>query len=189
MGVSAKGKIVIARYYHSGAASSPRSPAEHGAVGCLIFSDPHEDGFVQGETFPLAPGGRKTGVQRGSVADMPFYPGDPLTRRGRHKKRTRLKIEEADDHEDSCATISYADAQPLSAALTGRLHRRTGAVVSPDVRIGPARQVHLKVKSNGDQPAYDVMRKLRARLFPTKWVIRGTTTVAGSMARRIRFPA
>ncbi|HVH72041.1 MAG TPA: PA domain-containing protein, partial [Candidatus Dormibacteraeota bacterium] len=74
MGVSVKGKIVIARYLHSWRGIKPKVAAEHGAVGCLIYSDPHEDGFVQGETFPTGPYRPLDGVQRGSVADMPFYP-------------------------------------------------------------------------------------------------------------------
>ena len=79
MGVSVKGAIVIARYYHSWRGIKPKVAAEHGAVGCIIYSDPHEDGFVQGEVFPEGPYRPKDGVQRGSVADMPFYSGDPLT--------------------------------------------------------------------------------------------------------------
>ena len=79
MGISVKGKIVIARYYHSWRGIKPKVAAEHGAVGCLIYSDPHEDGFVQGETFPAGAYRPLDGVQRGSVADMPFFAGDPLT--------------------------------------------------------------------------------------------------------------
>ena len=72
MGVSVKGKIVIARYYHSWRGIKPKVAAEHGAVGCLIFSDPHEDGFFQGDTFPGGPYRPPDGVQRGSVEDMPL---------------------------------------------------------------------------------------------------------------------
>ena len=72
MGISVKGKIVIARYYHSWRGIKPKVAAEHGAIGCLIYSDPHEDGFVHGETFPAGAWRPKDGVQRGSVADMPL---------------------------------------------------------------------------------------------------------------------
>src|SRR5471032_3025461 len=122
MGVSVKGKIVIARYYHSWRGIKPKVAAEHGAVGCLIFSDPHEDGFVQGETFPAGAWRPKDGVQRGSVADMPFYPGDPLTPGvGATKNAKRLKVEDAATiTKIPVLPISYADAQPLLAALTGR---------------------------------------------------------------------
>src|SRR5215468_225574 len=96
MGVSVKGKIVIARYYHSWRGIKPKVAAEHGAAGCLIFSDPHEDGFFQGDAFPAGPYRPPDGVQRGSVEDMPLYPGDPLTPGvGATKNAKRLDIKNA----------------------------------------------------------------------------------------------
>jgi len=144
MGVSVKGKIVIARYYHSWRGIKPKVAAEHGAVGCLIYSDPHEDGFVQGDTFPAGPFRPLDGVQRGSVADMPFYPGDPLTPGvGATKNAKRLKIEEAATiTKIPVLPISYADAQPLLAALTGRVAPegwRGGLGITYHVGPGPAK--------------------------------------------------
>ncbi len=178
MGVSVKGKIVIARYYHSWRGIKPKVAAEHGAVGCLIYSDPHEDGFMQGETFPQGAWRPKDGVQRGSVADMPFYSGDPLTPGvGATKDAKRLKVEEAPTiTKIPVLPISYGDAQPLLTALTGR--------VAPDgwrgglgqtYRIGPGpAKVHLKVKSNWDiKPVYDVIAKIPGSTAPDEWVMRG----------------
>ncbi len=178
LGVSVKGKIVIARYYHSWRGIKPKVAAEHGAVGCLIFSDPHEDGFVHGETFPAGPYRPPDGVQRGSVADMPFYPGDPLTPGvGATKDAKRLKIEDAPTiTKIPVLPISYADAQPLLAALTGRVAPeswRGGLGITYHVGPGPAK-VHLKVKSNWDvKPIYDVIGKIQGATFPDEWVIRG----------------
>jgi len=178
MGISVKGKIVIARYYHSWRGIKPKVAAEHGAVGCLIYSDPHEDGFVQGETFPAGPFRPPDGVQRGSVADMPFYPGDPLTPGvGATKDAKRLKIEEAATiTKIPVLPISYADAQPLLAALTGRVAPegwRGGLGITYRVGPGPAK-VHLKVKSNWEiKPVYDVIGKIQGSTFPDEWVIRG----------------
>jgi N-acetylated-alpha-linked acidic dipeptidase len=178
MGVSVKGKIVIARYYHSWRGIKPKVAAEHGAVGCLIYSDPHEDGFVQGETFPAGAWRPKDGVQRGSVADMPFYPGDPLTPGvGATKNAKRLKIEDAATiTKIPVLPISYADAQPLLAALTGRVAPsdwRGGLGQTYRIGPGPAK-VHLKVKSNWDiKPVYDVIAKIQGSTFPDEWVIRG----------------
>src|SRR5450432_1360189 len=178
MGVSVKDKIVIARYYHSWRGIKPKVAAEHGAVGCLIFSDPHEDGFVEGETFPAGSWRPKDGVQRGSVADMPFYPGDPLTPGvGATKNAKRLKIEEAATiTKIPVLPISYADAQPLLAALTGRVAPddwRGGLGITYRIGPGPAK-VHLKVKSNWDiKPTYDVIAKIPGAVFPDEWVIRG----------------
>jgi N-acetylated-alpha-linked acidic dipeptidase len=178
MGISVKGKIVIARYYHSWRGIKPKVAAEHGAVGCLIFSDPHEDGFVQGETYPAGAYRPPDGVQRGSVADMPFYPGDPLTPGvGATKDAKRLKIEDAlTITKIPVLPISYADAQPLLAALTGRVAPdgwRGGLGITYHVGPGPAK-VHLKVKSNWDiKPLYDVIGKIQGAAFPDEWVIRG----------------
>ncbi len=178
MGISVKGKIVIARYYHSWRGIKPKVAAEHGAVGCLIFSDPHEDGFVQGETYPAGAYRPPDGVQRGSVADMPFYPGDPLTPGvGATKDAKRLKIEDAPTiTKIPVLPISYADAQPLLAALTGRVAPdgwRGGLGITYHVGPGPAK-VHLKVKSNWDiKPLYDVIGKIQGAAFPDEWVIRG----------------
>jgi N-acetylated-alpha-linked acidic dipeptidase len=178
MGVSVKGKIVIARYYHSWRGIKPKVAAEHGAVGCLIYSDPHEDGFVQGETFPKGAWRPKDGVQRGSVADMPVYPGDPLTPGvGATKDAKRLKIEDAPTiTKIPVLPISYADAQPLLEALTGRVappQWRGGLGITYHVGPGDAK-VHLKVKSNwGTKPVYDVIAKIPGATFPDEWVLRG----------------
>jgi N-acetylated-alpha-linked acidic dipeptidase len=178
MGISVKGKIVIARYYHSWRGIKPKVAAEHGAVGCLIYSDPHEYGFQQGDTFPGGPWRPKDGVQRGSVADMPVYPGDPLTPGvGATKNAKRLKVEEAPTiTKIPVLPISYADAQPLLAALTGRTAPegwRGGLGVTYHVGPGPAK-VHLKVKSNWDiKPVYDVIVKIPGAIYPDEWVIRG----------------
>src|SRR5213082_1977234 len=179
MGISVKSKIVIARYYHSWRGIKPKVAAEHGAVGCLIFSDPHEDGFVQGETFPAGPYRPPDGVQRGSVADMPLYPGDPLTPGvGATKDAKRLKVEEAPTiTKIPVLPISYADAQPLLAALTGRVAPdgwRGGLGITYHVGPGDAK-VHLVVKSNWEplKTLYDVIAKIPGSTFPDEWVIRG----------------
>src|SRR5246500_4805077 len=178
MGVSVKGKIVIARYYHSWRGIKPKVAAEHGAVGCLIFSDPHEDGFFDGDTFPTGAWRPKDGVQRGSVADMPFYPGDPLTPGvGATKDAKRLKLEEAATiTKIPVLPISYSDAQPLLAALTGRVAPegwRGGLGITYHIGPGPA-MVHLKVKSNWDiKPVFDVVAKIPGSSNPDEWVIRG----------------
>jgi N-acetylated-alpha-linked acidic dipeptidase len=179
MGVSVKGKIVIARYYHSWRGIKPKVAAEHGAVGCLIFSDPHEDGFFQGETFPGGPYRPPDGVQRGSVEDMPLYPGDPLTPGvGATKNAKRLKVEEAPViTKIPVLPISYADAQPLLAALGGRVAPadwRGGLGITYHVGPGPAK-VHLRVTSNWEplKTLYDVVGKIPGSTFPDEWVIRG----------------
>ncbi|MBK7832552.1 MAG: hypothetical protein IPJ56_09490 [Gemmatimonadetes bacterium] len=120
-GISVRGAIVIARYGGSWRGIKPKVAHEHGAVGALIYSDPKDDGYAEGETYPNGPYRPKDGVQRGSVLDMPTYPGDPLTPGvGSSPGAKRL------DQKDAITImkipvlpISYADAQPLLAALSG----------------------------------------------------------------------
>ena len=183
MGVSVQGAIVIARYFHSWRGIKPKVAAEHGAVGCLIYSDPHEDGFVQGDTFPNGAWRPKDGVQRGSVADMPIYPGDPLTPGvGATKDAKRLEIKDAATiTKIPVLPISYADAQPLLTALTGRVAPESwrGGLgityhVGQNVNGPGAVKVHLKVNSNwGLKPVYDVIAKIPGSTLPDEWVIRG----------------
>src|SRR2546430_9425582 len=129
LGVSVKGAIVIARYFGSWRGIKPKVAAEHGAVGCLIYSDPKEDGYTPGGTHPQGPWRPRDGVQRGSVMDMPVYPGDPLTPGiGATKDAKRLSIDQAQTiTKIPVLPISYGDAQPLLAALTGPMAPQGGA--------------------------------------------------------------
>jgi len=179
MGVSVKGAIVIARYYGSWRGIKPKVAAEHGAVGCLIFSDPHEDGYFQGDVFPEGPYRPKDGVQRGSVADMPLYSGDPLTPGvGATKDAKRLELKDAETiTKIPVLPISYADAEPLLASLKGPISPAAwrGALgISYHVGPGPG-VVHLKVKSKWFplKTIYDIIAKIPGSVYPDEWVIRG----------------
>jgi len=178
MGVSVKGAIVIARYYGSWRGIKPKVAAEHGAIGCLIFSDPHEDGYTQGDVFPLGPYRSRDGVQRGSVADMPLYAGDPLTPGvGATKDAKRLAIKDAQTiTKIPVLPISYGDAEPLLASLKGPIAPqawRGGLGISYHIGPGPGK-VHLKVISNWDMaPVNDVIAKIPGSVYPDEWVIRG----------------
>ena len=178
LGISVKGAIVIARYGGSWRGIKPKVAAEHGAVGCLIYSDPHEDGYFAGEVFPEGGLRNHDGVQRGSVMDMPVYPGDPLTPGvGATKDAKRLPIAQAATlTKIPVLPISYADAQPLLAAIAGaggagRLARRFAHHLSAGP--GPAK-VHLKLAFNWDlKPLYDVIGRIPGASEPDEWVIRG----------------
>ena len=178
LGVSVKGAIVIAKYGHSWRGIKPKVAAEHGAVGCLIYSDPNEDGFKQGETFPAGAWRPRDGVQRGSVADDPIYPGDPLTPGvGATKDAKRLDLQDVPViTKIPVLPISYGDAEPLLAALTGQISPRAwrgGLGMTYRIGPGPAK-VHLKVKSNWDlKTIYDVIGKIPGTTSADQWVIRG----------------
>jgi len=178
LGVSVKGAIVIARYGSSWRGIKPKVAAEHGAVGCLIYSDPHEDGYYQGEVFPDGPFRPKDGVQRGSVMDMPVYPGDPLTPGvGATPGAKRLPLSEAVTlTKIPVLPISYGDAQPLLAALKGPVAPpawRGALPITYHVGPGPAK-VHLKAKFNWDtKTLYDVIARIPGAVYPDEWIIRG----------------
>ncbi len=178
MGVSVKGAIVIARYGNSWRGIKPKVAAEHGAVGCLIYSDPAEDGYVQGDAFPLGAWRPRDGAQRGSVADMPLYPGDPLTPGvGATREAKRLELKDARTiTKIPVLPISYADAQPLLAALKGEVVPEGWRGSLPQTYHagpGPAK-VHLKVQSNWDiKPVYDVIVKIPGSTNPDQWIVRG----------------
>ena len=178
MGISVKGAIVIARYFGSWRGIKPKVAAEHGAVGCIIYSDPREDGYAHGEVYPQGPWRPRDGVQRGSVMDMPLYPGDPLTPGvGATKDAKRLQVSEAPTiTKIPVLPISYGDAQPLLAALRGRMapaEWRGALGITYHLGPGPAR-VHLRVKSDWSlKPLYDVIARIPGAVAPDEWVIRG----------------
>jgi N-acetylated-alpha-linked acidic dipeptidase len=178
MGVSVQGKIVIAKYGESWRGIKPKLAAEHGAVGCIIYSDPHEDGYFQEETYPKGPSRPPDGVQRGSVMDMPVYPGDPLTPGiGATPDAKRLPLDQVQTiTKVPVLPISYADAEPLLKALGGQVAPaawRGSLPITYHVGPGPAK-VHLKVMSNWDRkPLYDVIARIPGATYPDEWIIRG----------------
>ena len=178
MGITVKGKIVIAKYGGSWRGIKPKVAAENGAIGCIIYSDPSDDGYVNGDVYPKGPYRPADGVQRGSVMDMPVYPGDPLTPGiGAVKDAKRL------DRKDAITImkipvipISYEDALPLLASLEGPVvpvSWRGGLPIT--YHAGPGKsKVHLKLEFNWDiKPLYNVIATMKGTDYPDQWVIRG----------------
>lgn len=179
LGVSVKGAIVIAKYYHSWRGVKPKVAAEHGAIGCLIYSEPKDDGYTVDDVFPQGPMRNPNGVQRGSVMDFASAsPGDPLTPGiGATPDAKRLALKDAKSlTKIPVLPISYGDAQPLLAALKGPMAPESwrGSLAIPyHVGPGPAK-VHLKVEFNWDiKPVYDVIAKIPGSVAPDEWIIRG----------------
>jgi N-acetylated-alpha-linked acidic dipeptidase len=179
LGISVKGAIVIAKYYHSWRGVKPKVAAEHGAVGCLIYSEPRDDGYTVDDVFPAGPMRNPDGVQRGSVMDFASAsPGDPLTPGvGATADAKRLSVKEATSiAKIPVLPISYGDAQPLMAALKGPMapEEWRGSLAMPyHVGPGPAK-VHLKLQFNWDiKPVYDVIAKIPGSVAPDEWIIRG----------------
>lgn len=178
MGISAKGKIVLVKYGQSWRGIKAKVAYEHGAIGCIIYSDPKDDGYYEGDTYPDGPYKNPYAVQRGSVLDMPVYPGDPLTPGYAATKNARhLEIRDAPTiMKIPVLPISYHDAAPLLAALTGPTvpEKWRGALpLTYHTGPGPA-VVHLKLAFNWDiKPIYDVIATLRGAHYPDEWILRG----------------
>jgi N-acetylated-alpha-linked acidic dipeptidase len=177
-GVDVKGKIVIARYGGSWRGIKPKVAAEHGAVGCLIYSDPRNDGYFQGDVYPKGPWRNDDGAQRGSVADMPLFPGDPLTPGvGATADAQRLAIKDAPTlTKIPVLPISYSDALPILREIEGPIAPETWRGALPlTYHIGPGpATVHLKLEFDWQRVvARNVIAKMRGSEFPDQWVIRG----------------
>ena len=179
MGISVKGKIVITRYGGGWRGLKPLLAQMHGAVGAIIYSDPKDDGYSTEEVYPKGPARPPQGFQRGSVADMPIYPGDVLTpgvgatkdakRLDRKDAQTILKI--------PCLPIGYGDAQVLLSALDGPIAPagfRGALPITYHVGGGDGAKVRLMVKSDWSmKPLYDVIATLKGTEAPNDWIVRG----------------
>src|SRR6266545_1232366 len=177
-GVSVEGRIVIVRYGQAWRGIKPKLAAEHGAIGCILYSDPQLDGYSQGDVYPLGAYRPDQGVQRGSVLDLSTYPGDPLTpSAGSTAGAQRLRREEARSlTRIPVLPISYGDALPFLQALAGPVAPEAwrGALpVTYHLGPGPAR-VRLQVAFDWNLvPAYDVVATITGAERPDQWILRG----------------
>jgi N-acetylated-alpha-linked acidic dipeptidase len=179
MGIDVTGKIVIAKYGMSWRGIKPKVAAEHGAIACLIYSDPKDDGYYVGDVYPKGPMRPPQGVQRGSVMDMPTYPGDPLTpgwgdvpgakQLDRSQAKTLMPI--------PVQPLSYGDAEPLLRNLGGPLAPDDwkGALgITYHVGPGPAK-VRVALKFDWQvRPLYDVIARIPGASTPDQWIIAGS---------------
>ena len=178
LGISVRGKIVIARYGGSWRGIKPKVAFERGAIGCLIFNDPGDDGYSQGAGYPDGSFKHPTAVQRGSVLDLPLRPGDPLTpMRGATEDATRLDRSAAETlMRIPVLPISWLDAQPLLEALGGETAPaawRGGLPITYRIGPGPAR-VRLQLEFDWSlAPAHNVIARMPGTDRPDQWILRG----------------
>ena len=161
-GIEVKGKIVLVRYGRSFRGIKPKVAAENGAAACLIYSDPKDDGYFQGDIYPKGPFRPPSGVQRGSVMDLPIYPGDPLTP-GKPSVPgvQRIKLEDARNVQKiPVMPISWEDAKPILEQMDGEvtpIEWRGAIPVTYHFGAGPA-LLHLKVQAdNATRQIQDVI--------------------------------
>lgn len=177
-GIDVKGKIVIARYGGSWRGIKPKVAAEHGAIGCIIYSDPRNDGYYQGDVYPKGAYRNENGVQRGSVMDMPLYPGDPLTKGiGATKDAKRVDLKNAATlTKIPVLPVSYSDALPLLKNLDGAVVPESwrGSLPVTYHFGGKTPTVRMKLEFNWDiKPIYNVIAKMTGSERPDQWIIRG----------------
>ncbi len=178
MGIDVKGKIVIAKYGGSWRGIKPKVAQEHGAIGCLIYSDPQGDGYFQGDVYPKGPYRNEHGAQRGAVMDLPVRPGDPITPGvGATEDAKRIDRKDADNLlRIPVHPISYADAEPLLRALGGPVapEKWRGALpFTYHVGPGPAK-VHLKLEFDWKLvDCHNVIATMKGSELPDEWVLRG----------------
>jgi N-acetylated-alpha-linked acidic dipeptidase len=177
--ISVEGAIVIARYGNAWRGTKPKVAAEHGAVGCILYSDPRDEGYWVDDMFPSGPMGNTDTVQRGSVMDFPSVsPGDPLTPGyGSVPDAKRLPLKEAQSiAKIPVLPISSSDAQPLLAQLKGPVAPESWRGALPmtyHLGSGPTK-VHLKLEFNWDRKTlYNVISRLDGTSAKDEWVIRG----------------
>mgnify|MGYP001382985325 CR=1 FL=1 len=177
-GIDVRGKIVIARYGGSWRGIKPKLAYEKGALATILYSDPRDDGYFQGDTYPVGSFRMKWGVQRGSVTDLPLYTGDPLTPFiGATKDAERYSIEESPAiMKIPVLPISWGDALPLLKSMGGPVAPASwrGALpITYHIGPGPATvRVHLEFDWNLE-PAYNVIARMEGSEYPDEWIIRG----------------
>ncbi|MGC2234872.1 MAG: transferrin receptor-like dimerization domain-containing protein [Pyrinomonadaceae bacterium] len=178
-GIDVRGKIVITRYGGSWRGIKPKVAAEHGAIGCLIYSDPRDDGYFQGDVYPKGAWRNENGAQRGSVADMPLFPGDPLTPGfPSTKDAKRLNVKDAPTlTKIPVMPISYSDALPLLKNLGGKVapqNWRGSLPITYHIGGTGGMKVHFKLAFNWDiKTINNVIAKLPGAERPGEWIIRG----------------
>ncbi|MEE2778271.1 MAG: transferrin receptor-like dimerization domain-containing protein [Acidobacteriota bacterium] len=177
-GIDVRGKIVIARYWGSWRGIKPKVAHEKGAIGCIIFNDPGDDGYAQGLTYPDGAYKHEWGVQRGSVIDLPKRPGDPQTpMRGSIEGAERIAREDADSiMQIPVLPISWRDAVPLLEALEGPVAPAGWRGALPlTYRIGPGpAKVQLELEFDWNVvAAHNVIARLEGAELPDEWIVRG----------------
>jgi N-acetylated-alpha-linked acidic dipeptidase len=178
-GVDVKGKIVIVRYGNSFRGVKAKVAEQNGAIGCIIYSDPEDDGYMQGDVFPNGPWRPVASGQRGSVQYLFEYPGDPLTPGKPAIAGTpRLKPEEATDlTRIPVQPIAYDVARTILSQLKGPLRPRGFQGGLPFAyHVGGTNDVKLRLKTDMDyklRTIWNVVARIDGNEEKDRWVVLG----------------
>ncbi len=178
-GVDVKGKIVIVRYGNSFRGVKAKVAEDQGATGCIIYSDPADDGYMQGDVYPKGPWRPVASGQRGSVQYLFDYPGDPLTPgKPSIPGVPRLKVEDATDlTRIPVQPIAYDVARKLIAPLQGPVRPRGFQGGLPFAyHVGGTDDVKVHLKTDMDyqtRTIWDVVARIDGSQDKDRWVIMG----------------
>ena len=177
IGVSVKGRIVVARYGRSFRGIKAREAEKRGAVALLIYSDPQADGYVRGDVYPEGPMRNRNGVQRGSVmngAGDPATPGYPST-----PGAPRIAVEQMPIPHIPVVPLSYGNASELLEGVRGATVPQTWQGGLPfRYHVGPG-PVKARVRvtddraSHGTKPIFNTFGVVRGSEFPDEIVLVG----------------
>ena len=179
VGVDVKGKIVIVRYGNSFRGVKAKVAEDQGAVGCIIYSDPADDGYMQGDVYPKGPWRPVASGQRGSVQYLFDYPGDPLTPgKPSIEGVPRLKPEEATDlTRIPVQPIAYDVARTMIAPLQGPVRPRGFQGGLPFAyHVGGTNDVKVHLKTDMDyktRTIWNVVARVEGDRDNDRWVILG----------------
>lgn len=183
LGVDVTGKIVLARYGGNFRGFKAKFAEEAGAAGLIIFTDPANGGFKDGDVYPDGRYSNEYTIQRGSLLTMDYF-GDPLTPfqpalpLDGDTQIERLSLEEVPFHTIPVAPIGYGAAEEiLSRMTTGDVPSdwQGGLPYAYKLEGGSKLTVNLEV----DQPAdfkriTNVIGTFEGSEFPDEWIILGS---------------
>jgi N-acetylated-alpha-linked acidic dipeptidase len=179
LGVEVKGKIAIARYGNSFRGVKAKVAEDHGAIGLIIYSDPADDGYMQGDVYPKGPWRPPSSAQRGSVQFLSTAPGDPLTPgKPAVPGVPRLKMEEVTTlPRIPVQPISYGDARRLLEPLRGPVRPKgfQGGLPFP-YHVGGTEYVRVHLKTLMDyqvRKIWNVVSRIDGDEEKDRWVIMG----------------
>ena len=179
LGVDVKGKIAIARYGNSFRGVKAKVAEDHGAVGLIIYSDPADDGYAQGDVYPNGPWRPALSAQRGSVQYIFEAPGDPMTP-GRPSIPGEPRV-----HMSEIKGVPRIPVQPISYGAARRLLEPLRGPVRPKgfqgglpfpYHVGGTDHVRVHLKTQMDyqvRKIWNVISRIDGNEEKDRWVIMG----------------
>ncbi len=182
LGVSVKGKIVLARYGKNFRGYKAKFAEENGAAGLIIYTDPADSGFTKGLVYPEGVYSNESAIQRGSVLTEEFT-GDPLTPYepalplDGKKKIKRLDPKDTNMHTIPVTPIGYGSAQKILGLMSGKVVPegwQGGLPFTYRLDGGDELKLRLMVDQKRDfVRVHNVVGTIKGTEYPDEWIILG----------------